>query len=504
MRGIANLVHREVSQWTFPQKASIILIIATLVSLNIRLPKLFILIYAVAACIFTLFAVLFISIRRKGVAGYVLFLCLFMLALALVQIRNLPTPIPLEKAVTARMRLVSYPRVSRRNIQFRARVLDIEGERIKGRVLFSMPFTSKSIERGDMIEAQGMFFALPFERSEGYARYLQGSGIEAVFEGFSGRVTVLRDAPQTGPLGLANRLRRYIERVHKGLLPPTQDAFATALLTGNRDHIPRETMEVFRRSGTMHILAVSGLHVGFLSLFLLFFLRLLRIPKLYAYILVGLFIVFFMIFVGERSSVRRASLMALCGIACFLFDRDRNYLNVISLSFVILWFVSPLSLLNPGFLLSFCATFGILFLTPVLYKWLGRFMPRYLAGSIAVTLSVQLFIFPIMAAYFGTFAYINLIANLPIVPLTGLSLALGVLTLLFYPLFLPLAVIIAEVNIVVIAATTRLAAFFAHVPPLQVGNFPMQIVPVYLLCATFGLWLLKKSFREKAETEDGV
>jgi len=263
-------------------------------------------------------------------------------------------------------------------------------------------------------------------------------------------------------------------------------------------------MEVFRRSGTMHILAVSGLHVGFLSLFLLFFLRLVRIPKLYAYALVGLFIIFFMIFIGERPSVRRASLMALCGIACFLFDRDRNYLNVISLSFIILWLVNPLSLLNPGFLLSFCATFGILFLTPMLYKWLGRFMPHFLAGSLSVTLSVQLFIFPVMAAYFETFAYINLIANLPIVPLTGMSLALSVLTLIFYPLFLPLAVLIAEVNTVVIAATTRLAAFFAHVPTLRIGSFPRQIVVVYLLFVTLGLWLLKRYVGERAEDENGV
>ena len=195
MHGMVNLVQKEVSRWTFSQKASIVLIVATLVSFPIRLPRLFVIMFAVSACVATLAVALVVVIRSKGVAGYMLFLCLFLLAFALVQIRSLPTPIPLERAVTARMRLVSYPRVSRRNIQFRARVLDIEGKRVSGRVLFSMPFTSENIERGDLVEAQGMFFALPFERSEGYARYLQSSGIEAVFEGFSGRVTVLGGSP---------------------------------------------------------------------------------------------------------------------------------------------------------------------------------------------------------------------------------------------------------------------------------------------------------------------
>jgi len=504
MRYLVNLVYREVWEWTFAQKSSVVLIAATLLSFRIRLPALCAFIFAVASGGAMLVVVLFFLVRRKGVAGYVLFLCLFILALAVVQVRSIPPSIPHEKTVTARLRLVSYPHVSRSSIRFNARLTYINGRRVWGRVLFSVPFTAESIERGDLIEVQGMFFALPFERSEGYARYLQSSGIEAVFEGFPGKVMVIQSVSHTSPIGLANRLKSYIENVHKGLLPPAQEAFATALLTGNRDHIPREIMDVFRRSGTMHILAVSGLHVGFLSLFLLFLLRLVRIPKLYAYAVVGLFIVFFMIFIGERPSVQRASLMALCGIACFLFDRDRNYLNVISLCFVLLWLVNPLSLLNPGFLLSFCATFGILFLTPVLYRWLSRFVPRYMAGSLAVTLSVQLFIFPVMIAYFGTFAYINLIANLPIVPLTGFSLALGVLTLIFYPLFLPLAVIFAEVNTVIIAATTRLAAFFAHAPPLQVGGFPMFIVPVYLFLVSFALWLLKRYVCEADKASHGV
>jgi hypothetical protein len=94
-----------------------------------------------------------------------------------------------------------------------------------------------------------------------------------------------------------------------------------------------------------------------------------------------------------------------------------------------------------------------------------------------------------MASFFGTFAYVNVIANLPIVPLTGISLALGVLTLVLYTVFLPLAVIVAEVNTVVIATIVRLAALFARIPPLRIGAFPMQLIPVYLACVTVLLWL---------------
>jgi competence protein ComEC len=206
-----------------------------------------------------------------------------------------------------------------------------------------------------------------------------------------------------------------------------------------------------------------------------------------------------MFFIGERPSVRRASLMAMCGIACFLFDRDRNYLNVLALSFLILWVVNPLSLMNPGFLLSFSATFGILFLVPFLNRNLRKWIPPYLSASISVTIAVQLFIFPIMAAYFESFPYINLIANLPIVPLTGISLALGVITLVLYPIWLPLAVITAEVNTVVIATIARLAKLFSRVPPLRLSHFPAQLIGPYLLAITVGLWLLIRKAEDTSQ-----
>jgi ComEC/Rec2-related protein len=491
---------------TLAQKVSIILMAATLLALVVRIPQSFLIIVILSVGMSTLVGIPLLIQKTDRFSTFGIFIMIFLLAFIYVNARTMPFPYPLNQSLRARIRLVSYPTVRGRNLQFRAVVLGIEDEsienlgvksgpmgllgRIAGRrkVLYGMPFPKGGIGRGDIIEAEGMFFGLPRERNPGFARYLQTIGIEAIYEGYRSTVLVLDEAEPPSPSYLARQLKRYIEKVHKGLLPPPQDSFATALLTGNRDLIPDELMESFRVSGTMHILAVSGLHVGFLSLFLLFLLRLIRVPKFYAYVLLGLFIVFFMVFIGEKPSVRRASLMALCGIACFLFDRDRTYLNVLALAFVILWVLNPFSLLGPGFLLSFCATFGILFLTPQLYKYLRRFMPQFLAGSIAVTLSVQLFIFPVMASFFGTFAYINVIANLPIVPLTGVSLALGVLTLVLYSVFLPLAVITAEVNTVIIATIVRLAALFARVPPLRIGAFPAQLIPVYLACVTALLW----------------
>lgn len=506
---------KSIPSLTFAQKVSIIIILSTLFSLVLPVPKPAFISYLLAACAFVIVGVPLFMFLSKKAHVYVIFISIFLLSFGYASLEILPAVYPFGRSVKVRIRLSSYPAVRGSNLQFTARVLEVEsGEgknpesreffsafRRRGRVVFSMPFPRDPIVRGDIIETEGMFFPLPFDRSPGYARYLQSTGIEALLEGYRAKVDVVRRAGPLSPVHLSVNMRRYIERVHKRLLPPPHDAFATALLTGNRDYIPGYLMESFRNSGTMHILAVSGLHVGFICLFVLFLLRLVRVPKLYTSVLLGLFIVFFMIFIGERPSVRRASFMALCGIACFLLDRDRDYLNVLALAFIILWIMNPLSLLNPGFLLSFCATFGILFLMPVLYRWLARFMPGFIAGSIAVTLSVQLFIFPVMASFFGTFAWINVAANLPIVPLTGASLALGVITLVLYHVFLPLAVIFAEVNTVVIATIARVAVFFSRVPTLRINIFPVWLIPFYLAAVTVLLAVCNERLRGTQEPE---
>ncbi len=522
---------------TFSQNTSFILILSSIIILTIN-PSLspVTLLVTLSAVSVLVLAIALQTLRNRGRISrnakrsvYLFYLCIFLLSVGYGLYRSSPPHYWAGKMVTARLRLVSQERIRADSVEYRARVIGIAdnvplgmessatqnrkstgkpnrmgkngssgemefGEWLNPKVLVHIPFPGRSLERGYVIESRGMFLGLPFESSKGYAHYLRSSGISAIFEGYTTDVRVLEEPNAWMPVSIAGRLHRYIERVNERLLPSPHSAFATALLTGNRDPIPQYLAMLFRRSGTMHILAVSGLHVGFLSVLMLFFLRLCRCPKRLSYILLCCFIIFFMFFIGERPSVRRASLMALCGIACFLFDRDRNYLNVLALSFLILWVVNPLSLMNPGFLLSFSATFGILFLVPFLNRKLRQWIPPFLSASISVTVAVQLFIFPIMATYFESFPYINLIANLPIVPLAGIALALGVITLVLYPLWLPLAVITAEVNTVVIATIARLAKLFSQVPPLRVSNFPAQLIGPYLLAVTVGLWLfIRKS-----------
>jgi len=481
---------------TFPQKLALISVFSgTLTAalsytlIPVRLYTLSIILCGVAVAASA--AAILLKQKSEQVPVYMV---IFFLLCAYSLYRYAPDFFPFGERVRLTFKITTYPVFRRNAFIFDARVLRIEapevgdsgyytgiaGKKVHARV---GGFAS-GIKRGDAVALNGMFFAIPDGGFGSYGGYLRSTGARALFEGYTAGGLVQKRPFGFSPVMLAGMLRDYILRVNKRVLPFPQNEFASALLTGDRSRLPRHMTDAFRKSGTMHILAVSGLHIGYLVIFIFFILRLFRLNRVVVYVLLGIFVLFFMMFVGEKPSVRRAACMTLCGIFCYIFDRDKNYLNALALAFFILWFINPLSIENPGFLLSFCAVFGILFITGPLYKKLRMYMPGFLAGSIAASAAVQVYIFPVMTAFFQEFPYINIIANIPIVPLAGVSLALEAATLVLYPVILPASLLLAEVNTVVIATMFRLARLFAGVPTISIPSFPAAFIPLYLLAVS--------------------
>jgi ComEC/Rec2-related protein len=432
------------------------------------------------------------------------FLMVFIVSFLYASLWTVSFPYPFGVPVRAELRLLSDPRIRQNALEYTARIRgtvsqysdirDVEPSKKlrfpKQRVLLHLPIRVEYPQRGDIVSVRGLFSDLPQGRSGEYALYLKSRGIQVLFEGSSRDFRVVRRVPIVSFVSMSNRLKAYVRRVNDRLLLWPHTEFATALLTGNRDDLPWELAENFRRSGTMHILAVSGLHIGFLVFFFLFLCKILRINQSASHMALILAVLFYMVFIGDAPSVKRASLMVLCGIVLFLFDRDRNYLNVLAVAFNILWIANPLSIINPGFILSFTATFAILFLVPHVQRVFVELIPQFISIPIALSVGIQVYLLPVMLSFFGSFSYITVIANLPIVPLAGLALALEIFTLLLYPVLLPASVIVAEVNIVVMSTIFRLAGLFARVPPFEVRTFPKILIPVYFLTLTGILVLL--------------
>ncbi len=482
---------------TLSQLVTLILILSSLLSLKFGINTSYSSMLVVLMCglsVIILSAVLLLFIPGAGSVFAVLFL-VFATAFMYASFRSTPFPYPYGDFVKVKLKLYSDLRVKGNMVQFTARVKDVsigqpggQGKQSirfpNSKVLLNLPAVKSMPQRGDTVYVTGVFMDLPFEKSDSYARYLVSKSVGAIFEGSSEGLKVLKYSKKYSIINISNRLKKYVKKVNDRLLLWPQSEFAFSIFTGNRDGLPPFIIEAFRNSGTMHLLAVSGLHIGFLAMFFFQILRVLRIDRTVSYILLVGVVVFYMIFIGDAPSVKRASIMVLLGVFIFIFDRDRNYLNVLSITFNILWAINPLTITNPGFLLSFSATFAIFFLAPHFIKMFSSIMPPKMAGLLAVSSAVQIYLFPVLLSYFGVFPYITIVANLPIVPLAGISLGLEMVYLALYPVFLPLAVIIAETNLFVISTILRLNMVFSRVPPLSVRGFPPYLIILYFILVT--------------------
>jgi len=224
----------------------------------------------------------------------------------------------------------------------------------------------------------------------------------------------------------------WIYRTLPERVPGVPGEVLRGLLLGTGRELPDELTEAFRRSGTVHVLAVSGLHVGFIVLIVHALLRSLRVPRRLSRLLVLPALVGFVLIVGPRPSVVRASTMAAFLIAAPMLERTPNPLNALGAAALALLIARPGSLFDLGFRLSFSAVAGILLLhrpleeaLSVPLRALGPWAVR-LAAPIALSLSAQTGVATILVGVFGEASLVSPVANLAVVPLAGLSVAAGI------------------------------------------------------------------------------
>jgi competence protein ComEC len=211
-------------------------------------------------------------------------------------------------------------------------------------------------------------------------------------------------------------------------------AFVCALTLGYKVHLSNDLQEAFRTSGTAHVLALSGLHVGiiytFISLLFSFFGKSRRgffvVAALWAFVFV----------VGMSASVVRAAIMLTIGSLGR--RRGFGYNTLAAAAFLILVF-SPYSLFDVGFQMSFAAVFAILFFNPKLKRLYAPsgLIAQYGWGLLCITTSAQLGVFPLALYYFGTFPTWFFVTNLLVVPLAG-CIVYATVPLVFFGLLRPL------------------------------------------------------------------
>jgi len=216
-------------------------------------------------------------------------------------------------------------------------------------------------------------------------------------------------------------------------------AVACALTLGYQDLLDDELRQVYSSSGAMHILSVSGLHVGILYIllsFLLSFLDKRNFTRAIKAITLLMFLWFFALLTGLPPCVQRSALMFSFVVISDFFNRKSNIYNTLAASAFVLLVINPYNLLDIGFQLSYLAVISIVFFYPYIYRmiYVKNWMLDKVWSLIAVSIAAQFGTFSICLFYFNQFPNYFLLANLIAIPLSTIALYLSVFLIIVSPI----------------------------------------------------------------------
>jgi competence protein ComEC len=311
-----------------------------------------------------------------------------------------------------------------------------------------------------------------------YQKFLYSKGITGIINSYDSASVVILKSDFNFLKDLVFQSRKSIDELIHQLHNNQTAGLLRGLLLADRTEIDYETKQNFINSGVIHILAVSGLHVGYILLFFIVVFGRFNIYLRSVFTIVGLLC--FMVITGIPASVFRATLMSIILVIAFLSGRSTNLLNSIALSAVIILLVKPFEILNPGFQLSYSAVLSIALIYPVIQQMINQvgIKNKYLRNIllfIGVSLSAQIGTLPFTLAYFNKLSLVSLFANLFVIPMAGIIVGLAIVTLLIGSLLPSIAIYLAIVNNIVTSLMMDLVRFsgsldFAFI---RINNFSL-------------------------------
>ena len=330
--------------------------------------------------------------------------------------------------------LKTEARVVRKNVKLLCRLRETCKKRLDS--VYNM------LEPGNYLKLTGTYYKGREIRNPGefdYNKYLNSLGISGTLNITGAKnINLLSDESDFFKSAIFS-IRKFLDSEIKSLHNEQTSSLLKGLLLADRSEIDYVTKTQFINAGVIHVLAVSGLHVGFIAIIFLFLFGRLNIYLRSILTITGLLL--FMLITGMPPSVFRATLMAVVIIIAFLFNRSTNLFNSLALAALIILVINPDELFNPGFQLSFSAVIGIALLYSPFEKFINKLrlnsrVLRYIILFMAVSLSAQIGTLPFTLTYFGKLSVIALIANLFVIPIIAIIVGLGIFTLIINS-FLP-------------------------------------------------------------------
>lgn len=243
--------------------------------------------------------------------------------------------------------------------------------------------------------------------------------------------------PAAGIYKAVNSIRNQgIEVINKALTPQ-EAAIMLGMLLGKVDDLGDEQYNDYQKTGVIHVFSVSGLHVGFLVVLCGWITAIFNLSRRSKFIFSVVMIALYGTIIGWPVSVTRASLMAVTGLTAYYFGRENQMLDSLGLAGIIVLLLDPQAIFKISFQLSFMATFGLIYIFPIVRR---RVEKNHLVWDlILIPLCAQLAVLPLIAWHFNILSPVSIISNIVITYAAGVSVILGFFALAAAPVWPGLA-----------------------------------------------------------------
>jgi competence protein ComEC len=338
------------------------------------------------------------------------------------------------------VKIVSEPTLKNGIVRFVTNVEQIAVKQTQttatGALLVSIKDTAaRRLRYGDELIVPANYTAVepPYNPAEfNYKKYLANQNIHYQEFLFPGQYHVVGHNLGNKVIAYSLTLRkRFVEKFKQHMHDTSAIAVASTLILGYKADLSSDVLQAYSKTGTIHVLSVSGAHVAIIYLlinFLLGFLNRFKHGKLIKAVLIIGLIWYYSLLTGFSPAVCRAAVMISMVIIGKTFNRYINTLNILAISAFALLLYNPLFIVDVGFQLSYLAVAGLIIFQPIAYKWLEiktKWLDK-LWQLCSVSIAAQVITFPLSAFYFHQFPVYFLISNLFIIIPTEVIMFAGI------------------------------------------------------------------------------
>ncbi len=285
-----------------------------------------------------------------------------------------------------------------------------------------------NVKNGDTIRFTAKAYVYEQNTESPAQLYFLHRGLSASFYLDNTSVMVIHSPGNSIKSYFREQVARYVYNTYS----PVTSSIIMALYFGNRDYIHKEILHLFTYAGALHVLAASGLHVGIIACIPLLIGWVMRLNRKTTWILCMMTVWTYLYCTDMPVSLIRAAVMLGIAVLHIIGNQQKNTFNILFMAATLILLLYPYEIFNPGFHLSFAATFGIILLFPVISRRLPR-LPLGIHNGMAVTIAAQIFVVPLLIIHMGEYNVSSFISNITIVP--GVSLLL--VTSIIQPFLIP-------------------------------------------------------------------